>query len=626
MKLCVPSACHSLSFPTTMMPSPDAHTDSSKSSLSTHGNPLTRADRVHSFASMISTETPYAAGAGSRLATISDRFNLPPDPSQWGSNLYDDYKEPDDDLHNPNIKDPDHTWRPHRGLVNLGCLLVICVGLVTLFAGYPVITYFTGAGLSNQGGFNLGGINASGQIPKIPGNMGLIDIDTPQDAFTKPSWNNGPDMELVFSDEFNTPGRTFWPGDDPYWEAVNLHYWQTNNLEWYDPEAITTEDGYLVVTLSEKQTHNLNFEGGLMSTWQVLVASISQTISHSYTGTNFVSPAATSKLRSRCLPCVVNPPQDYGPLSGHLATLVEPATVQAWKEWSWPYTYDACDVGTVANQSVNGLPVAAAESGYDSSNGVLSYLPGQRLSRCTCTGESHPGPIHSDGTYVGRAAPEIDIFEAQILENPGEPLIAQVSQSAQWAPFNTGYIWKNTSDNEVIPDPSITVQNLYIGGVLQQATSLLTSTNTNCYEGETGCFAIYGFEYVPGFDNAYITWIANNKVAWTLNVAGVGADAAAQISARPVPQEPMYIIVNLGMSTNFGPVDLANLPFPVHMRVDYIRVYQPSNARNIGCDPQDYPTADYINTYIEAYTNPNLTTWKGDYGQPFPKNSFLNEC
>ena len=24
----------------------------------------------------------------------------------------------------------------------------------------------------------------------------------------------------------------------------------------------------------------------------------------------------------------------------------------------WPYTYDACDVGTVANQTKNGLPVA----------------------------------------------------------------------------------------------------------------------------------------------------------------------------------------------------------------------------------------------------------------------------
>lgn len=32
-------------------------------------------------------------------------------------------------------------------------------------------------------------------------------------------------MQLVFSDEFNVDGRTFYPGDDPYWEAVDLHYW-----------------------------------------------------------------------------------------------------------------------------------------------------------------------------------------------------------------------------------------------------------------------------------------------------------------------------------------------------------------------------------------------------------------
>lgn len=32
-------------------------------------------------------------------------------------------------------------------------------------------------------------------------------------------------MILVFSDEFNADGRTFYPGEDPYWEAEDLHYW-----------------------------------------------------------------------------------------------------------------------------------------------------------------------------------------------------------------------------------------------------------------------------------------------------------------------------------------------------------------------------------------------------------------
>lgn len=58
------------------------------------------------------------------------------------------------------------------------------------------------------------------------GNRGLIDKDTPQSAYTKPSWmDSSTELQLVFSDEFNTDGRSFYPGDDPYWEAVDLHYW-----------------------------------------------------------------------------------------------------------------------------------------------------------------------------------------------------------------------------------------------------------------------------------------------------------------------------------------------------------------------------------------------------------------
>ena len=42
----------------------------------------------------------------------------------------------------------------------------------------------------------------------------------------------------------------------------------TGNLEWYDPEAITTEGGSLVITLSKKATHGLNYEGGLCFPYQ----------------------------------------------------------------------------------------------------------------------------------------------------------------------------------------------------------------------------------------------------------------------------------------------------------------------------------------------------------------------
>lgn len=60
------------------------------------------------------------------------------------------------------------------------------------------------------------------------------------------------------------------------------------------------------------------------------------------------------------------------------------------------------------------------------------------------------------------------------------------------------------------------------------------------------------------------------------------------------------------MSSNFGFVDLEHLPFPVTMAIDWIRVYQLTDSINYTCDPPDFPTQDYINTYIEAYTSQYL--------------------
>lgn len=94
-------------------------------------------------------------------------------------------------------------------------------------SGYPIIWHVRRHEISKNGGFNLGGINATGQVPAMPGNFGLIDADTPSEAYMKKAYHNGEELVLVFSDEFNTDGRTFYPGDDPYWEAVDLHYWGT---------------------------------------------------------------------------------------------------------------------------------------------------------------------------------------------------------------------------------------------------------------------------------------------------------------------------------------------------------------------------------------------------------------
>ena len=58
----------------------------------------------------------------------------------------------------------------------------------------------------------------------MKGKWTMIDNDTPQDAYTLDSYTeSGKQLQLVFSDEFNDDGRTFYPGDDPFWEALDLH-------------------------------------------------------------------------------------------------------------------------------------------------------------------------------------------------------------------------------------------------------------------------------------------------------------------------------------------------------------------------------------------------------------------
>jgi hypothetical protein len=63
--------------------------------------------------------------------------------------------------------------------------------------------------MSNNGGYNLGGINSTGQINE--GVFSLIDKDTPAEFHTKASPVDGRTMQLVFSDEFEVEGRTFYP-------------------------------------------------------------------------------------------------------------------------------------------------------------------------------------------------------------------------------------------------------------------------------------------------------------------------------------------------------------------------------------------------------------------------------
>jgi beta-glucan synthesis-associated protein KRE6 len=59
------------------------------------------------------------------------------------------------------------------------------------------------------------------------------------------------------------------------------------------------------------------------------------------------------------------------------------------------------------------------------------------------------------------------------------------------------------------------------------------------------------------------------------------------------------MIMNLGMSEGFsGAIDFSKLTFPAYLQVDWVRIYQYEDEINIGCDPTDHPTSNYINQCV----------------------------
>ncbi|WVO15881.1 hypothetical protein L204_103546 [Cryptococcus depauperatus] len=414
------------------------------------------------------------------------------------------------------------------------------------------------------------------KVPLISNFPTVIDKDTPQDAMSRKGFD-GEDYNLVFSDEFEKDGRTFFPGDDPYWTAVDLHYWPTG-------------DGKLVITMTQEPIHDLNYKSGMLQSWNQMCFqySVYIEVAVSLPGTNTVG--------------------GFWPGVWMMGNLGRPG-YGASTEGTWPYTYDSCDIGTLRNQTTaDGTgPITALTSGRN--DGPISFLPGQRLSACTCKGEDHPGP---DVSY-GRGVPEIDILEGQIDHSVQR---GQVSQSCQVAPFDERYQYLNTTKGGVHYDPDITIWNSYLGGEYQEAVSSLTYIDNANYVGTGGQFGVYGFEYYAdpnARDKGHITWVANGKKSWTMYPAAIGPSDSMKIGQRLITEEPMAMTV-----------DFAHLQTPAEMLVDYVRVYQRPEGK-LGCDPKDRPTADYIERHLNAYSNANLTTWDAA-GYTFPKNSLIDQC
>lgn len=126
-----------------------------------------------------------------------------------------------------------------------------------------------------------------------------------------------------------------------------------SDLEWYDPRAITTENGNLKITMTQEPTHDLMFQSGMLQSWNKLCFQYSYYIEVrvSLPGDNSVG--------------------GFWPGVWTMGNLGRPG-YGASTEGTWPYTYDSCDVGTLKGQTnaAGTLPIAALTTGAN--DGPLS--------------------------------------------------------------------------------------------------------------------------------------------------------------------------------------------------------------------------------------------------------------
>jgi hypothetical protein len=207
-------------------------------------------------------------------------------------------------------------------------------------------------------------------------------------------------FQLVFSDEFNVPGRTFEDGADPRWTAMEKNDYTNDALHYYAASnAVTNEEGKLVITTEavdtdvvgfddvkrEKTRVTKHFKSAMLQSWNkfcftggIIEAEVELPGKHNIGG---LWPAFW--------------------LLGNLAR----HTYVGSSEHIWPWSSEVC-----------------TEKSFDS----------QHISACSEV--AHYGLKKG----VGRGSPEVDIFEVQpgeVKANHGPYLLSSVGQPFLSASF-----------------------------------------------------------------------------------------------------------------------------------------------------------------------------------------------
>lgn len=402
-----------------------------------------------------------------------------------------------------------------------------------------------------------------------------VDQDTPDDQCSIQLKSDT--LQLVFSDEFNVPGRKFGVLDrDPKWTAQDFYYSPTNNLEVCKPSQVTTRDGDCVITIEKGRSTaywqnttgdvllwEMDYKSGFVDSWNKFC------FTGGYIETRVQLPGNGEDA-------------GFWPAFWTMGNLGR-AGYKYSTGGFWPYSYDTCPP--------QALP------------GPWSKLAAQNISACP---DVPPYDRQEYGLLPnqGRGAPEFDVFEVSVKPSP------HASQTLQMAPQLPGYA-RNWPKSGGVSYPGSntkfkTQNNPYFSGnEYQDSISALSSLDSSFFTG----FHTFGVDWSPG---QYLRWYIDGTLLYEITQKAVNyplTDGSWSVGPRSIPLEPAYIIFNLGISPDFLGVTkddflqnyLPKLQFPAQYKLDYIRVYQKPDSYNVGCSPPDYPTEQYISCYWWKY-------------------------
>ncbi|CAH0521694.1 unnamed protein product [Peronospora belbahrii] len=556
-----------------------------------------------------------------------------------------------------------------------------------------------------------------------------VDPETPLEKYTWET-SRGETWKLVMSDEFNTPGRSFRPGDDHIWTSIEKPDGVNAAMEVYAHNKTTTlcdetngvcsfqielEDSIIQLQvwnsfLSTPGLEDVTFfyRGGMVQSWNKFCmqggmvevrAQLPGALSES-SGNPDVN--LDSSARAKTLKYYPTWPGIW--MMGNLGRAIFTGSTNRM----WPFSYDACDPDTFKpnNQRINacdgnpgsgmnphqgrGAPeIDIVEGGGTTISASIQVGPGMPpdfrviapvnenslciySSSCKTIGANIPGipqSVYAESrgheswyqhlryaanNFCERNASEIQsyITVKAAVEAGTEDNVCSITTCPASLDINSdlGFMDAKSNDRWGINSNGtcFSAMNSYMGEficsagnsdpncdspkdapVLPEDESTFAfqidalSANWPVHMAAYTEFVTYQVEWVPG-SNGYVRWMLSGDVLYEIPAQAVtNPPQGARITnpSKIMIEEPLYIIFNVAMSSKWGAQPpnpkqpcrgdglnpVANKicdSFPMHLKIDYVRVYQDvslESVMSIGCDPPSHPTYEWILDHVDEY-------------------------